>query len=133
VPQLLTCLGVERGHHLGCIAPGKDVDDVGEDKGCRVALADVDLPPACQRFGPRCRLREGAGRAFAIQPALLWIAVGRALRCGRAGTPKQHGAADPQPALRRSLSNSVAPHVGDHVGLVLIRYEIGSRRITLAR
>ena len=94
-PQFFARPGVKRGHHLGSVAPGKDVDGVGDDEGRSVALSDVDLPPACQRIGPRCRLREGAGGAVAVQPAPLGIVSRRALCCGRAGTPDQHGNAHP--------------------------------------
>ena len=79
VPQLFARLGFERGHHLGSVPPGEDVDGVGNDEGRRVALSDVDLPLARQRFGPRCRLSERAGRAVAVQPAPLWIVLRRAL------------------------------------------------------
>ena len=80
VPPFLPRRRVEGRHHLVAVAPGEDVDRVGHDEGSGVALSHVDLPPPGQRVGPRGRLREGAGRAVAVQAPPLWIVAPLFLR-----------------------------------------------------
>ena len=99
MPPLSASFGLERGHHLGSVPPGEEVDGVGNDEWRRVAFSDVDLPLARQRIGRRCWLSERARRTVAVESTPLRIVLRRGVRGGRSDTRHQQRANDERPAL----------------------------------
>jgi hypothetical protein len=99
LPELPPAVDVEGRKHLVVAAAAEAVDDVADDDGRRVALADICPPSARQVLGPCVRLEEGTGLAIPVPSAPLRIVPGRALGDGGRGRPDQHRGRHRQPGL----------------------------------